>query len=81
MDDQLDQRVRAVFGRLFRVDAARLGDMIRRGQLEGWDSLAHLDLVCELENQFAVTIAPELALEIETLGDAKRVLSELMNND
>ena len=78
--NELDQRMREIFGRLFRTDPTGLDDSSRRGELEGWDSLAHLDLVAELEGQFGVAITPELALEIETMGDAKRVLGQLLGD-
>ena len=77
MQDDLDSGVRALFAELFRVDGAALDDEDRRGELRGWDSLAHLTLVAELEVRFGVTIDMELALEIETFGDAKRIVAEL----
>jgi acyl carrier protein len=80
MNDSSDARLRAIFGRLFPIDAASLDDTARRGEVEGWDSLGHLDLVTEIENEFSVTIDPDLALEIETFGDARRVLASLLGD-
>lgn len=78
MSDDLDQKMRKIFSELFRVDGASLSDDTRRGELEGWDSLGHLDLVSELENQFSVRIDEDRALEIETFGEAKAAISELL---
>lgn len=77
MTEDLDRSLRAVFAELFRVDPASLTDDVRRGRLKGWDSLAHLTLVADLEARFGVTIDAERALEIETFGDARRVVAEL----
>ncbi len=77
MADDLDSRLRKVFVALLRVDPSLLHDDARRGELEGWDSMAHLDLVAELEREFSLQIEPEQALEIETFADARRVVSQL----
>jgi acyl carrier protein len=78
--NDLDARVRKIFGRLFPVDPAALTDSDRRGELQGWDSLGHLDLVTALENEFQVSIEADRALEIETFGEAKQVLAQLLGD-
>jgi acyl carrier protein len=74
----LDEALRKVFAELFRVAPGELRDDTRRGELEGWDSLGHLDLVSELERRFAIELDPDRALEIETFADARRVLVALL---
>ena len=76
VSEELDARIGAVFGRALRVDPNRLGDETRRGQLEEWDSLGHLSIVRELEDEFDVQISPEMALELETIADIKRLLAQ-----
>ena len=78
--DALDARLRKIWSELFRVDPSELSDDVRRGELDGWDSIGHLDLVSELESQFSVSLDLEQALAIETLGDAKRVLADLLGD-
>jgi len=77
---ELDARLRKIFGELFPVDSASLSDDARRGELDGWDSLGHLDLVSEMEKQFSVQLDTDQALEIETFADAKRVLAALLGH-
>ena len=48
----------------------RVDDDVRRGELDGWDSLGHLDLVSELEAHFAVTIDADRALVAARWRDA-----------
>ena len=80
MVDGIDVRLREIFSKLFPVSAAELDDDARRGELDGWDSLGHLDLVSELEAHFAVTIDADRALDIDTFGAAKRVVASLLDN-
>ena len=79
MSDDLDPRLRGIFARLFPVDPAALDDGARRGELDGWDSLAHVELVDALEREFSLCLEPERALEMETFGDVKKVLRELLS--
>ena len=80
MIDGIDARLREIFSKLFPVSAADLEDDVRRGKLDGWDSLGHLDLVSELEAQFAVIIDADRALDIDTFGAAKRIIASLLND-
>jgi acyl carrier protein len=80
MVDDIDIHVRTIFSELFAVAPVALDDEVRRGELEGWDSLGHLDLVRLLETRFAVSIDVNRALEIETFGDAKRVVAGLLGH-
>lgn len=80
MTNDIDARLRKIFGQLFPVDPATLADADRRGEVQGWDSLGHLDLVTALESEFGVSIEADRALEIETFGEARRVLAELLGN-
>jgi len=77
---ELDARLRKIFGELFHLDPATIPDDARRGELDGWDSLGHLDLVSALEREFGVSIDTDQALEIETVGDASRVLRSLLGD-
>lgn len=80
MTNDIDARVRKIFAQLFPVDPTTLLDSDRRGELQGWDSLGHLDLVTALENEFQISIEAERALEIETFGEAKQVLAQLLGD-
>lgn len=77
-NDDLQRRVHAVFQDILHAQPQSLHADARRGELPGWDSMAHIDLVAELETRFSITIEPDLALEIETIGDACRIVASLM---
>ena len=76
----MDERVRQVFRRVFRgveADASSAPETV-----PGWDSLAHLALVSELEREFDVELTPDEVLEmvnvriIEEILAARGVLAE-----
>ncbi len=76
-DHDLDRAVKALFHKLFEVEPDFVNDRTRRGELERWDSLGHLDLLEALRNEFGIDIPPEQALQMETFLDVKRTVSEL----
>ena len=80
-DNNLDGRVRAIFQQLFEVAPEIINDQTRRGDLERWDSLGHLDLVETLRVEFQIDIRPEEALEMETVADIKRIISVWLAHD
>lgn len=75
--DQLDGPVKAIFQQLFDVQMEAVNDNVRRGELEGWDSLGHIDLLESLNREFKVEIPVDQALEMETVADVKRIVYEL----
>jgi long-chain acyl-CoA synthetase len=42
---------------------------------EGWDSIAHLELILALEKAFRITFSPSDILNLESLADAERIVS------
>jgi acyl carrier protein len=73
----INDRVNAIFQRLFQAAPEALGDTVRRGQLERWDSLGHLELLTALEKEFQIDIPAEEVLSMETVGDVKRLVAKL----
>lgn len=76
--NHIDPRIKQIFADLFEVPADSVTDATRRGEFARWDSLGHLDLMEALRKEFGVTIPLESALEMETVGDIKRIVSSLV---
>lgn len=80
MAEQFDDRIYAVFERLFGVRAEELSPQTRRGDLEEWDSLGHILLVEALCDEFGVAISAEQALDLETISDIKMLIAKLKHD-
>jgi acyl carrier protein len=76
MADNVHSRIYSIFLTVLRIAPERLSDQTRRGDLEEWDSLAHLTLVEALCQEFGVSISPEEALDMETVSDIKGFISQ-----
>lgn len=75
--NDLDQTIKAIFKRVFEAPPEEVSDRTRRGEFERWDSLGHLVLLEALREEFQIEIEPERALEMETVGDIKRIVTAL----
>ena len=60
-------RVKDVMARIFGVPAHNLSDHASINEVPEWDSLRHLELMLELETEFAVSIPTMTMLELFSL--------------
>ncbi len=68
------ERVRMIMGEVFGVELAELGDEVTSSGLPAWDSLAHLELMLELELEFGVEILSEEMPKLLSLDAIERYL-------
>jgi acyl carrier protein len=78
MDTPMESRVRSVIGRTFRLERVPPTEELVMGQLPAWDSLGHMTLLAELEQEFKVqfptfvlatlTTVPAIVQELERSG-------------
>jgi acyl carrier protein len=71
----LDQ-LSALVARVFDLPPNSVTDQTARGILEAWDSLNHLLLISEIEQEMHVQFTTEEVLRIKTVKDIKDVLSK-----
>ena len=70
----MNRRLQQVFVRVFRVDSVELESS--PDTTEGWDSLAHLALVTELEREFHVQFTPDEVLSMLSV----RIISDMLES-
>ena len=67
-------RVEHVIGKVFKVDPEDLDASSSRDTIKGWDSMAHLTLILELEAEYHVSIAIADAMEMVSVEKIKEIL-------
>lgn len=70
----MDSRLQQVFQRVFRVNT--LHPESSPETVPGWDSLAHLALISELEREFRINLTPDEVLEMINVRTICDVLKE-----
>lgn len=72
----MKERIKKVLKRVFELDEAE--DDISQLTCAKWDSLNHLNLVVELEDEFGVSFEPEDIAEMKSLEAIEVKLKELL---
>lgn len=60
-------RAKAVklFSRIMELDEKTVTDSSSPDNVEGWDSLTHIELISSLEEEFSIQISPEESIDLE----------------
>lgn len=70
----IDERLSEIISKALQIDEDRLTENISRETYEPWDSMAHLLLISEMENEFEVFFEEEEILNMRTIGDIREIL-------
>ena len=75
--DSIDERIKYVMSCVFGVDVDTLTEESSQDNVEGWDSIKHLDLIVSLEEEFGVSIPIEEVGNLTNFKYIKLTLEEL----
>ncbi len=70
-------RLNAILEKRFGINSAELMDSMGPQDLASWDSLSHLYLISDLEDEFEVEFDVEHVNAMRSIGDIKKVLRSL----
>ena len=70
----MEERVRAIMADILMVSVGEIGDDASMGTMAKWDSLAQIDLIAALEEEFGVTFDVE---EFELMTSYRDVIATL----
>jgi acyl carrier protein len=63
-----------ILSKVLLLEKDKITDDLRRKDFEPWDSMNHLIIVSEIENEFEIFFEDEEVVELWTVGDIKKVL-------
>lgn len=70
-----DQRLQAVFREFFGDDSLQLRDGMTFSDIDGWDSLAHMNLINALEAEFGLKFSVRELMKMKSVGTIRQVLT------
>ena len=70
----IELKIEKIFVKVFAVDAPRA---INKRDCEEWDSLKHIELILELEDEFDLEISDNNSLKITDYKSCLEIVSEL----
>lgn len=69
-----EEKLLEILSKVFLLDKDKITDDLRRKDFEPWDSMNHLVIVSEIENEFEIFFEDEEVVNLWTVGDIKKVL-------
>jgi acyl carrier protein len=73
---ETEDRLLDILSKVLLLEKKEIGDDLRRKDFEPWDSMAHLLIVSEIENEFEIFFEDEEIVDIWTVGDLKALLKK-----
>jgi len=74
----MKNRLLGVFSKAFNI--ANVDETISQRNCEKWDSLNHINLVVEIENEFDISIEPEEFDEMKDFRSIEKIVLSKLNN-
>ena len=70
----IDTRLANVFRTVFKNPTLELSDTTTARDVPGWDSLAHISLISEIEGEFGIKFKLKELMNFENVGDLRRLV-------
>ncbi|MFI5301529.1 MAG: acyl carrier protein [Polyangiales bacterium] len=74
-ESEVRARLQTVFRSVFDNDSIVLADEMTANDVDGWDSLTHVDLIVGAEKAFAVKLATKDVKRLANVGDFVKLLT------
>lgn len=74
----MDDKIRKIIAKVLKVDKEDVELDTAIGDLPEWDSLHHLQIIVELENEFGIKYSPEDLAELEDVSDLIALTKEII---
>ena len=70
----LHERLEEIFRTVLNDDQLSLSDDTSAADVEGWDSVAHINLMFSIESEFGIQFAGNELAEFKNVGELKQYL-------
>jgi len=71
---EVDERLMDVFRAVFHDEHIQLTDATTAGDVEGWDSVAHINLIFAVEEEFGIKMSTAELATLGSVGDLTRAI-------
>ena len=76
MAESVHERLEGVFREVFADPGLELTAETTADDIDGWDSLAHINLIFRVEQEFGVRLAGDEGASLANVGELERLLGE-----
>lgn len=68
-------RIEGIISEVLYIDESLINDDSGPESIEVWDSLGHINIITAIEEDFDIELSPEEIIEITTVRDIKKLLT------
>lgn len=79
MNRRLLDDIKETMGLILEVDPGEISEETRRGDSGAWDSLAHLNLILALEENYGIEFLPEEIEQVVTVRDVTEIVQRKLD--
>ncbi|MDR0519076.1 MAG: acyl carrier protein [Clostridiales Family XIII bacterium] len=76
--DEIIEKLQSIFREFFGDDSITLTENTTADEVEGWDSVSHIQLVFEAEESFGIQFAADDISQLTLIGKWADSISEMM---
>lgn len=71
-----EDKLRKIFAEALGIDEAQVTDDLAYNTIPEWDSIAHMALIAEIDDQFDTMLDTDDVLDMSTFAKAKEILAK-----
>ena len=71
-----EEKLRKIFAEALGIDEAQVIDDLAYNTIPEWDSIAHMALIAEVDDQFDTMLDTDDVLDMSTFAKAKEILAK-----
>ena len=79
-ETQITEQLQEIFRDVFDREALTISQDTTADDVEGWDSIAHVSLVVEIQREFGVTLVLQEIQAMKTVGDMIVLIARKLQN-
>ena len=74
----MSEKLRDVFAEALGIDKSIVNDTLMYNEIEEWDSIAHMTLVGEIEDQFDIMLDTDDIIDMSSFAKAKEIVNKYL---
>ncbi len=76
MKEVKEDVLKDIFARTLNVEKEIINDDFKYGEAPNWDSVNHMSLVAEIENEFGISLEMDDIIDMSSFKKAKEILEK-----
>jgi acyl carrier protein len=75
---EMEERLKKVFKEALGIEEEIINDELKYNEIPQWDSVAHMNLVAEIESEFDIMLETDDIIDMSSFKKAKEIVSKYL---